>query len=346
MDFPAYVSFTLTNACNLRCRMCGQWSDEGYIRTGRGSTGPALQAEDWMRLAGEAADHGVKMILLRGGEPFLFPGILPLLEHLKRLGLFISIDSNGTRLAGVAADLVRLGGMHVTVSVDGPEAIHDAVRGVPGTFRRLARGLARLNELDRGQPRRVSRSICFTISPWSVAGLGDMPAVARQLGVDSLSVVPYYWLPAALGEAWAREIWETLGAEAVAWRGFHHESSGVDPAEFAAQHRRFRDTLQGVQEYPYMPLTADEYRAWFSEPATPVGTPGCANAERLIDIQPGGDANSCVDFADAVFGNVRQASIAEIWNSEPARRFRERRRAGPLGACHRCGARHMADVRN
>ena len=32
MDYPAYVSFTLTNACNLRCQMCGQWSQEGYIR--------------------------------------------------------------------------------------------------------------------------------------------------------------------------------------------------------------------------------------------------------------------------------------------------------------------------
>lgn len=30
MDFPGYVSFTVTNACDLRCRMCGQWSEHGY----------------------------------------------------------------------------------------------------------------------------------------------------------------------------------------------------------------------------------------------------------------------------------------------------------------------------
>ena len=34
MDFPAFVSFTITNACNLRCTMCGQWSPDGYVRTG------------------------------------------------------------------------------------------------------------------------------------------------------------------------------------------------------------------------------------------------------------------------------------------------------------------------
>ena len=31
MDFPQRISFTITNVCNLRCRMCGQWSEEGYM---------------------------------------------------------------------------------------------------------------------------------------------------------------------------------------------------------------------------------------------------------------------------------------------------------------------------
>jgi MoaA/NifB/PqqE/SkfB family radical SAM enzyme len=346
MDFPGYVSFTLTNACNLRCQMCGQWSPEGYVRTGHGYRGPVLQLEDWKRLVDEAAAHGITSILLRGGEPLLVPGIVALLEHIHGLGLYISIDSNGSRLADFAADLVRLGNIHVTVSVDGPEAIHDAVRGVRGSFQQLARGLARLAELDGAKPWRVSRSICFTISPWSVAGLGEMPAVARRLGVETLTLAPYYYVPAALGATWEREIRETLGGEAFSWRGFHHEQSGVDPEVFAEQHRRFLESLQDLYEYPYMPLTAEEYRTWFTDPIAPVGLPGCANVERLIDIQPTGEANFCVDFPDGSLGNVRQSTISEIWNGERARRFRERRRQGPLGACHRCGARYMAVIRN
>ena len=346
MDFPGYVSFTLTNACNLRCQMCGQWSPEGYVRTGHGYHGPVLKLDDWKRLADETAAHGITSILLRGGEPFLVPGIIALLEHIHGLGLYISIDSNGTRLAEYAADLVRLGNIHVTVSVDGPEAIHDAVRGARGSFRQLARGLARLNELDGGASRRVSRSICFTISPWSVGGLGEMPAVARRLGVESLSIVPYNYMPEVMGAAWEREIRETLGCEAFSWRGFHHEESGVDPEVFAAQHRRYVESLEKLNDYPYLPLTAAEYRTWFTDPTAPVGPPGCANVERLIDIQPTGEANFCVDSPDGSLGNVRHATIAEIWNSERACRFRARRRLGLLGACHRCVARHMAEIRN
>jgi hypothetical protein len=47
--------------------------------------------------------------LLRGGEPFLFPGIIDLLEYLVAKGIATSVDTNGTVLERYAADLVRLG---------------------------------------------------------------------------------------------------------------------------------------------------------------------------------------------------------------------------------------------
>ena len=99
----------------------------------------------------------------------------------------------------------------MTVSVDGPEAVHDGVRSMPGCFARIKEGFARLAILDGGTTRRVSRSICFTISPWSVQGLGEMPHVARQLGVDSICIVPYCFVPAAGGETWDREMRELGG---------------------------------------------------------------------------------------------------------------------------------------
>jgi hypothetical protein len=164
--------------------------------------------------------------------------------------------------------------------------------------------------------------------------------------VDSICIVPYCYVSAAAGEEWRRQIQELVAGDAFSWKGFHHERSGVDAAVFSAQHARFAKALGGLTNYPYLPLTDGEYRDWFADPAIPVGLPECSNVERLIDIQPTGEANFCVDLPDGSLGNVRDSSIADIWNGERARRFRERRRQGPLGACSRCVARHMADVRN
>ena len=64
----------------------------------------------------------------------------------------------------------------------------------------------------------VSRAICFTISPWSVRGLGEMPHVARQLGVDRIGIVPDCYVSAAQGELWCHEVRELVGGEPFSCR--------------------------------------------------------------------------------------------------------------------------------
>ena len=83
---------------------------------------------------------------------------------------------------------------------------------------------------------------------------------------------------------------------------------------------------------------------WFADATTPVGNLPCTNVENLIDIQPNGDANFCVDFPDYIIGNVREYSIKEEWNSKRAERFREYRRKKPLAVCYRCGAKYMSEL--
>jgi MoaA/NifB/PqqE/SkfB family radical SAM enzyme len=342
--FPTNISLTITNRCNLRCRMCGQWSEEGYMHDQPGFQKQEMALPDWMRLVDELAEHGIPSLLLRGGEPFLFPGIIELLEHIHRRGLHTSIDTNGTLIARYAAEIACIGGIHLTISVDGPEEIHDALRGVKGTFARLREGINRLKEAEQQTGNPISLSGNYTISQYNLNGLGDMPEVARSLGLGVIAIVPYYYFPEQLGKAYEAEMQANFGCPAYSWRGFHHESSGVDFAEFQAQWQRYKATLGEVYDFPYLALSEEEYRTWFNDAVAPVGLARCSNVEKLIDIQPNGDANFCVDFPDFVMGNVRQRSIAEVWNSAAAERFRAYRRAQPLAVCHRCGAKYMSEM--
>jgi MoaA/NifB/PqqE/SkfB family radical SAM enzyme len=343
MNFPQSISLTITNNCNLRCQMCGQWSQEGYIRCNTKNLQNEMLLADWKRVVDELAAHNITTLLLRGGEPFMFPGIIELLEYIHGKGMYISIDTNGTMLKQYAADIVRIGNIHLTISVDGPEEIHDAVRGVKGSFQRVREGVALLGELEAKGRNKISRSICFTISQYSYKGLGVMPDVARSLGLGSIAIVPYYYFPDWVGKQYQKELKE-LGGLAFSWVGFHHEDSGVDFDEFRKQYRQYLETLGDVYSYPYMALTLDEYRTWFADSQTPVGPLRCTNIEKLIDIQPDGSANFCVDFVDYSFGNVKEASIEELWNGERAEQFRAYRRKKPLAVCYRCGAKYMSEM--
>lgn len=344
MDFPQSASFTITNVCNLRCKMCGQWSEEGYIRAQLETLKNEMKLADWKRLVDELAEHQVRSVLLRGGEPFLFPGIMDLLEHIHNKGLFISIDTNGTRLKEYAEDIVQIGNIHLTISLDGTEDIHDAVRGVKGTYARVRESVAQLHQYEQKMGKEISISFNYTISPYSIDGLGDLPAAVRSMGVKTIAIVPYYYFPRAVGEAYEKEMQAAFGCPAYSWTGFHHEESGIAFENFQTEHNKYLAGLEGIYDYPYMALTDEEYRNWFADAVTPVGPQHCTNVEKLIDIQPNGDANFCVDFIDYVMGNVRESSIAEVWNSERAERFRAYRRQKPLPVCLRCGAKFMSET--
>jgi MoaA/NifB/PqqE/SkfB family radical SAM enzyme len=343
MDFPQVTSFTITNHCNLRCQMCGQWSQEGYIRNHLESLKHELSLPDWKRLVDELAAHGLQTVLLRGGETFMFPGIIELLDYIHNKGMYISIDTNGTLLKQYAEDIVRIGSIHLTISVDGPEDVHDAVRGVAGTFQRMKEGVARIAELEAAGGNKVSRSATFTISRYNYHSMGVMPDVVRSVGIPVITIVPYYYFPEAVGRKYEQEL-SSLGGQAFSWVGFHHEDSGVDVEEYLRQFRLYKENLGDLYNYPYMAMDEEQYRVWFADAQAQVGPPHCQNVEKYVDIQPDGSANFCVDFVDYSFGNVKDASIEQLWNGEPAERFREFRRKQPLAACYRCGAKYMSQM--
>ncbi len=345
MEFPEFISFTVTNACNLRCRMCGQWSEEGYVFNRAVDTRTRMKLTDWKRLVDECAGHKIRFILVRGGEPFMYRGIMELLKYINEKGIALSVDSNGMFVDQFADELVRIRNMHITFSVDGPEEIHDSIRGIKGSFRKIRENIALLNELESKTGGRISKSICFTISRYNYRHLGEMPDVARSMSIKSINIVPYYYFPEEVGKRYDRELKEHFDCSAFSWKGFHHDDSGVDFEVFSEQHAKYLAGLDGIENFPFLPLTGDEYRKWFEDSVTPVGVGRCLNVENLIDIQPGGEANFCIDFPDYSIGNVRDSTIKEIWDGERAARFRNYRRGKPLSVCHRCGAKYIAEIK-
>ena len=325
--------------------MCGQWSEEGYILNRTIDTRQRMSLEDWKRLVVEITLHKIRFILVRGGEPFLFKGIIELLKYINSKGIFLSIDTNGTELEQFADDLSRITNMHITFSVDGPEEVHDEVRKLTGSFQSIKRNIALLNELEKKNGNKISKSICFTISGYNYKVLGEMADIARSLSIPSVSIVPYYYYSDDVGATYEKELEGNFDSRAFSWKGFHHEHSGIEFDRFREELGEYRASLGNIYDFPYLPLTEDEYRVWFHDPITPVKSSACMNVEKLIDIQPNGEANFCVDLPDFSVGNVKDSTIGEIWNSSRAQRFRGYRREKPLAVCHRCGAKYISEIK-
>lgn len=89
---PISGNFELTPRCNMNCRMCYiRMSKEEMEKRGREFT-----AEEWIEMGKTCAEEGMLFLLLTGGEPFLRPDFRQIYTELKKLGLFLSINTNGT----------------------------------------------------------------------------------------------------------------------------------------------------------------------------------------------------------------------------------------------------------
>jgi MoaA/NifB/PqqE/SkfB family radical SAM enzyme len=338
--FPRLVSLTLSNKCNLRCQMCGQWGKSGYLKGN--FTNKTLPLETWKKIVQEISDHKPSIILIRGGEPFLHPDIIPLLSFIKEKGVFVAIDSNGTFLEKYAEQVVDLGIDDINLSVDGPEEIHDEVRGVKGTYQQVKKGVLKIQRLAAEQNEESCvKVIAFTISPYSYRGLSAMPDVAREMGIPNIAIVPYYYFDNQTGLEYEEVMKRELDCVPFSWRGFYNESSGIDPAEFILQLRKFKENLGAIKLVPFMDFSEDDYVTWFTDRKAVVGKPSCANAWNLIDIQPDGEVNFCVDYPDYSIGNIQSNSIEELWHNSRSNKFREYIKDHAFPICNRCGAKYM-----
>ena len=160
---PVTLNLNLTRRCNLKCVMCEQH---------RHTSGPSglswydprreLPLSDWVNLLDQVASFKPQLYLT-GGEPTLYPHFPEFLTAAKQRGFMVHLQANGTLLDRIADHLVTQGVEAVTVSMDGPQEIHDAIRGQKDAFRKTTAGLRAL-VAARERARPPARSSPLTVS--------------------------------------------------------------------------------------------------------------------------------------------------------------------------------------
>src|SRR5690349_14731098 len=108
------LRISVTDRCNFRCVYC--MPEEGMQWTPREEL---LTFEEIERVARVLVErHGFESIRLTGGEPTVRARLPLLVEKLSRLGVDLSMTTNGATLALMADDLAAAGLQRVNISLD------------------------------------------------------------------------------------------------------------------------------------------------------------------------------------------------------------------------------------
>ncbi len=352
---PNAVCIKLTNACNLRCRMCGQ-PREG-CRPGDPKYAPkefflqSVPLETFTRLLDEIASVKPNLYLW-GGEPFLYKDLLELVRRAKARKLTVQINTNGLLLAAHAAEIVESGLDDLIVSVDGPEEVHDTVRGRTGTFRRMQEGVAAVIEQKRrrGLKRPVIR-VRGTVSPDNFSVLAELIETAETLGADSLNFNWTWFTTPQTGAAHQRLMKELFGIQSLSWMPFVTDVI-MDPERMKKYDGLKAELYKLLRSRSRLPISMspgllpEQVEAYYENLDETFGRRTCSSVYVKSYILPNGDVTPCPDFPDYICGNIGEKPFLDIWNGERYRQWRcELKKRGLFPICARCCDLFLTDVR-
>lgn len=283
---PTRVVLDVTRRCNLRCAMCRTWERARGEELEPAEIGAVLARLDRLR-----------WLDVTGGEPFIRADIGEVLdavaEHTPALEL-LHFQTNGWLTERVTEHTARLrertaAALVVTVSIDGPAALHDEIRGRAGSFARAVATARALHAIAG-----VEVHVGTTITAKNADAM-DATWAALQAELPGWSRARWHWNAMQI----SAHFYGNAGAAAL----------HVPVDRLVRQHLRARGlprTLVEAMETAYLVNLAHVAGG------EPSGI-GCQALRSTMFIAPEGGVFPCHIY-DRPLGNVRERDVLEIWH--------------------------------
>ena len=284
--FSFFIQWHLTERCNLACTHCyQQGTSKDEMELGE-IEGVMADVRDMLRSWSDA--YGIEFLPsmnITGGEPFLRKDLFSILERAHASGFESYLLTNGTLIdREKARALSGLGVKSVQVSLEGPEKVHEAIRG-KGSYGQALAGVALLR--DEGMPVTLN----VTLSKINADHFMELIDIATRLDVNALGfsrLVPAGRGMGLLDAMIGKEALKTLYKEVFSHAGGSLELVTGDPV--ASQ-------MSG-------PPVAED--------GGDIPGGGCAAGVSGLTFLPDGTVTPCRRLPIPI-GNVRTDSLREIW---------------------------------
>ena len=313
-SLPILVIFP-HNRCNCRCVMCDIWR----IRQVREITPRDLEPH-----LTSLRELNVKWIVFSGGEPLMHSDISSLSRVCRAEGVRVTLLTAGLTLEK-RADIVAASIDDLIVSIDGPPDIHDKIRGVPGAYRRLQRGIEALRQLRAEMP---IHGRC-TIQKGNFGELRNTVHAARALNLNSISFL-------------AVDTTSNAFNRPGGWSPGHQATVALNTAEVAVLESEIETLISEYEneiESGFVVENAEKlrriplrFRSRLGQ--IPAMAPRCNAPWVSAVVESDGTVRPC--FFHRPIGNIHEHPLADVVNSDEALNFRSNLDISRDPVCRNC----------
>jgi len=308
------VTWRCTRVCNHNCLYCSFASSPNV-------TG-AISTEGGMRIVDEIYDFGASWFGISGGEPLLRKDIFEIIGHARKIGLDVSLITNGDLVEGKIFDNLVRNEVHTAVSVDGTEEANDALRG-KGAYATAVSAMEKLSK------EGLLDCLVTTLTKVNCKDVGHVVDLGEKYGARM--VVFHNFIPVG--------------------RAKEHLDLAPSPEQYEWIWNEVYDLMQKHKEKPEVNV----YCPFFARVAKERGMPDfedwfenhflgrCFFAGRYMGIIENGDVRRCGFNEGYKLGNIRDRTLKEFWSELQTSEFslKLRDRSNLKGKCGVCEYREI-----
>lgn len=301
--FPLVIGWELTLGCNLHCKHCG--SAAGRPRN------KELSREETLAICDQLPELLVCEVNFTGGEPLFRRDWFQIATRLRDLKINTKLITNGVLLGPeTTAQLRDAGVSRIGVSLDGLEATHDRIRGRPGLFKHVLRGIEQL--LHAG----LQVTVITTVTAPNVGELPALFALLHALDVDTWQFQPIF----------------PLG------RASNCAELALSEADYLQLGNFARTYSSPTMERKPLLLPGDSFGYYTDRDQRQPTWGGCSAGLLLCGITSDGRVKGCLSMPDELSeGDLRQRNLWDIWFDPNAFSYNRKFSLADLGPnCRAC----------
>ncbi len=174
--YPLVLMLEPTHLCNLACSGCGR------IREYADSIREMMTLEECLKSVDECP---APVVTITGGEPFLYPHLIQLIEGVLKRGKHIYLCTNALLLEKGLDSMRPHPNFTLNVHLDGMEETHDRILERKGTFKTAIAGIEKA--------KRLGFRVCTNTTIFKETDLTEIDrlfSLLTEMKVDGILVAP------------------------------------------------------------------------------------------------------------------------------------------------------------
>ena len=335
---PQWIILAVNNVCNLHCKMCDvgtKNSNSNFYDHMVGTHPLNMPKELIFKIIDEVQLHfPTSKLGYAFTEPSVYPFLMESLSYAHSKKIYTSMTTNALQLSKQVDDLMASGLNEISISLDGPPAIHNQIRGHKSSFEKAIEGIEKIMS-HKNNTLKVS--VFCAITEWNIGYFEEFLSYFKKYPLQQIGFMHTVFNTDEQALEHNKLFGENYFATASNMQEINLKNYDLNRLHSEIQVIQNSSYPFPVQFQPRLNSLSD-LENYYHHPEIKFGKK-CMDVFNHLMIKSDGSvipAHSRCYNVNA--GNIYEQSIQEIWNSDAVIKLRKdlTHAGGLFPSCTRC----------